>query len=252
MDISFTHALLLVATGLVAGVVNTMAGGGSNLTLPALMVMGLPADVANATNRVGVFLQNLTAAFGFKRHGKMPTADVGWIVLPTVIGGLAGAGAAAFAPPDILKPLLLGTMLVLTVVMLVKPEVVSPPVGTVPFTVREKPSCWWTLLLAGFYGGFVQAGVGFILITAIAGTLRYDLIRTNAIKVVCLVAFTGLALLLFIWRDQVLWLPGLILASGTMLGAHLGVRITINASPELLKWCLFLMTLVACGAAMLF
>lgn len=252
MDISFVDIALLVGTGLIAGVINTMAGGGSNLTLPALMVMGMPADIANATNRVGVLLQNMTAAVGFKRHDKLPREDLGWIILPTVIGGVVGALAASYVPAGLLKPLLLGTMLLLTVIMLIRPDVVSPPVGTVPFTVREKPSSWWMLLLAGFYGGFVQAGVGFILITAIAGTLRYDLIRTNAIKVVCLVAFTGLALALFVWRGQVLWIPGLILACGTMVGAHLGVKITIKASPEALKWFLFLMTVVACGSAMWF
>lgn len=252
MDLTIEYALLLIVTGFVAGIINTMAGGGSNLTLPALMIMGMPADVANATNRVGVFLQNLTAAVGFRKHDKLPTEDLGWVILPTVIGGVLGAVLASYAPVDLLKPLLLGTMLLLTVVMVLRPDVVSPPVGTVPFTVREKPGAWWILLLAGLYGGFVQAGVGFILITAIAGSLRYDLIRTNALKVVCLVAFTGIALLLFIWRGQVLWVPGLVLACGTMLGAHVGVKMTIRASAQTLKWFLLLMTLVACGSALWF
>lgn len=250
MHMTTEYALLLIGTGLIAGIINTVAGGGSNLTLPALMVMGMPPDVANATNRVGVLLQNVTAMLGFKKHGKLPQEDLGWIVLPTVIGGVLGAVTAAFAPVDILKPLLLGTMLALTALMLVFPEVVAPPVGTAPFTVRERPGAWLGLLGAGFYGGFVQAGVGFILIAAIAGTLRYDLVRTNALKVVCLVAFTGLALLVFVVRGQVWWVPGLILACGSMVGAHIAVKFAIRADPAVLKWFLFLMTLVACGTAM--
>lgn len=247
MDISFGFAALLIVTGTLAGIINTMAGGGSNLTLPALMVMGLPADVANATNRVGVFLQNAVAARGFHHHRKLPTGDLWPIMLPTLLGGVFGAIAAAYAPNAILKPLLLGTMLALTLLMLVRPSVVMPEAGTVPFKVSEKPSAWWWLFASGVYGGFVQAGVGFLLITAIAGSLRYDLVRTNALKVVCLLGFTGLALALFIYRGQVLWLPGLILAVGSMLGAYLAVKMTIKARPQTLKWFLFVMTL--CGAA---
>ncbi len=251
MAVSLEFAALLIVTGFVAGIINTLAGGGSNLTLPALMVMGMPADVANATNRVGVFLQNLVAMLGFRRHRKLPTGDLPGVVGPTLIGGVIGAVAAAYAPNAILKPLLLGTMLTLTVVMLVRPGVVSPPPGTVPYRVGERRSARWWLLVAGIYGGFVQAGVGFILITAIAGSLRYDLVRTNALKVVCLVGVTALALALFIYRGQVLWLPGLILASGTMLGAHVAVKMTINAKASTLKWFLFVMTLCGCVAALL-
>jgi uncharacterized protein len=252
MDIELGQAALLVATGLVAGVINTLAGGGSNLTLPALMVMGLPADVANATNRVGVVLQNLVAVLGFKRHDKIPMDDVGPVLVPTLVGGLLGAVAAAYAPSAILKPLLLGAMLTMTVIMLVRPSVILPPADTKPYRVKERPSSWWWLGVAGFYGGFVQAGVGFILITALAGSLRYDLVRTNALKVVCTLAFTLLALSVFIYQGHVLWMPGLILASGTMLGAHFAVKFAITAKPETLKWFLFLMTLCGTVAALVF
>jgi uncharacterized membrane protein YfcA len=157
MDITVAHAFLLLATGLVAGVINTLAGGGSNLTLPALMIMGMPADIANATNRVGVVLQTVVATLGFHKYDKLPVDDIGPVLLPTLIGGLVGAVAASFAPTGLLKPLLLGAMVTMTVVMLVKPSLVSPPAGTVPFRVKDRPAAWWWLLVAGFYGGFVQA-----------------------------------------------------------------------------------------------
>lgn len=252
MDIAIEYIALLLVTGLLAGVINTLAGGGSNLTLPALMVMGMPADVANATNRVGVVLQNLVALKGFKKYDKLPVNDLGAVLAPTLVGGLLGAVAAAFAPAGILKPLLLGAMIAMTVIMLVRPDVVSPPEGTVPFTMSQRPSAWWWLGVAGFYGGFVQAGVGFILITALAGTLRYDLVRTNALKVACTLAFTLLALLIFIARDQVLWLPGLVLACGTMAGAQIAVKFAISAKPSTLRWFLFVMTVCGSVAALFF
>ena len=252
MDIAVGHIVLLMITGLLAGVINTLAGGGSNLTLPALMVMGMPADIANATNRVAVTLQNLVAMRGFHKHGKLPTHDLGPVLIPTLVGGLFGAVAASYAPEGILKPLLLGVMLSMTLIMLIKPDLITPPAGTVPFTVTERPSSRWWLLGAGFYAGFVQAGVGFILITALAGTLRYDLVRTNALKTVCILVPTLVALAVFVARDQVLWVPGLLLACGSMVGAQIAVKFAISAKPATLKWFLFVMTLCGCTAVLMF
>lgn len=251
-ELSLTYIIILIATGFIAGIINTMAGGGSNLTIPALLMLGLPADIANATNRVSVLLQSLTATRGFKSHGKLDIPDLKKIVAITLIGGLLGAACASYMPATLLKPVLLSAMVLMAAVILFKPGVVAPPEGTLPNAISQSPSSIPMLLLAGFYGGFVQAGVGFILLAAIAGSLRYDLVRANALKIVCTAAFTLLALGVFVLRDQVLWVPGLILASGSMLGAHLAVKITINISQRSLKWFLFIMTIIASAAALLF
>ena len=108
------------------------------------------------------------------------------------------------------------------------------------------------LFLSGLYGSFVQAGVGFVLIIALAGTLRYDLVKSNALKLLCTLGFTTIALVIFVARDQVAWIPGLILASTMMIGAHHGVKVAISAKPSHLKWFLFLMTLCGSAAAMYF
>ncbi|GAB3487335.1 sulfite exporter TauE/SafE family protein [Marinomonas epiphytica] len=251
MDYSLFTIGLLIGTGFLAGIINTLAGGGSNLTLPALMVMGMPADIANATNRVGVFLQNVTATMGFKKADKLNGDDILPVMIPSLLGGVVGAFAASYAPEYWLKPLLLAAMISMTLLMIIRPALVAPPEGTRAFKVTEKPSAWFALFIAGIYGGFVQAGVGFILIAALAGTLRYDLVRTNALKMVCTLGFTALALGVFIWNDQILWLPGLILASGTMLGSHLAVKMAITANPNHLKWFLFIMTVCGSAAALL-
>jgi len=250
-ELSVFSVSLLVSMGFLAGIINTMAGGGSNLTIPALMVMGLPADIANATNRVAVFLQSLTAARGFGKHGQLDIPDLKKIVGVTLIGGLFGALSASFMPADLLKPTLLIAMITMAGIILFKPGVVAPPEGTQALKISESSSSVPMLLLAGFYGGFVQAGVGFILIAAIAGSLRYDLVRTNALKIVCTLGFTAVALLVFIYNDQILWVPGLILATGSIIGAHIAVKITINLSQNALKWFLFIMTIFASAAALL-
>ncbi|AMG31383.1 sulfite exporter TauE/SafE family protein [Grimontia hollisae] len=244
MDVSIEFGALLVILGFVAGIINTLAGGGSNLTIPALIVLGMPAEVANATNRVGVFMQSVSGVAGFRHHKRLDNTDLLPILIPTLVGGAVGATSAAWLPSSIIKPLLLGTMLLMAFIMLVKPQAVMPHEGECARKVSETPSSWIGLGIAGFYGGFVQAGVGFVLIAALCGTLRYDLVRGNALKLVCTLAFTTVSLAIFIWQDLILWLPGLLLAVGAMVGAWIAVKFAIKADPKLLKWFLFLMTLV--------
>ena len=244
--------LLLGITGFLAGGINTVAGGGSNLTLPVLMVLGLPADIANGTNRVAIALQCVVGLAGYDKHEILDRPTLVPILIPSIIGGLCGAIAAALIPNLYLKPILLGTILLMALVILIRPDVIAPPPGVKNLSPNDSRGAWWALFAAGVYGGFVQAGVGFILLAALAGGLRYDLLRANALKTACALAFTSVALIVFIAFDQVLWIPGLILACGSMIGAHLAVKVAVRSSPESIKWFLFGMTLCAVVAGLLF
>lgn len=252
MEYDLVLLALLVLMGVIAGCVNTLAGGGSNLTLPMLMVLGLPPDVANGTNRVGVFLQGIVAVRGFHKYGRLDTQSIWPILIPNLLGGAIGAMAAAVMPDMALKPLLLGTVLTMSIIILVRPGFIAPEPGTPVRSVNQHRGAWAGLFLAGIYGGFVQAGVGFILLAALAGGLRYDLVRANALKMVCTLSFTFVSLGVFIWFDQIKWIPGLILAAGTMLGSYLSVKLAISVKQSTIKWFLFAMTLVSCVAAVIF
>jgi len=141
-------------------------------------------------------------------------------------------------------------MVTVALVILIRPSAIMPAADEQILKVADSSTAWWGLWLAGFYGGFVQAGVGFVLIAALAGALRYDLVRANALKMLCTAAFTLVALVVFIWRDQIVWIPGLVLAVGTMTGAKIGVKLALNISQRALKWFLFVMTLCASIAAL--
>lgn len=221
------------------------------LTLPVLMMMGMPADVANATNRVGVFLQSATAARGFKNYDRLDSSAILPMFVPTILGALAGALLASYLPVWLLKPTLLFSMVAMAIYMIVKPEGVAPPEGTQAFGVFEKPAGFLALFFAGIYGGFVQAGVGFILLAALAGSLRYDLVRANALKVVATGVFSVVALAVFVVRDQVMWIPGLILGVGTVVGAALSVKFAISVSQTTLKYLLLVMVSLTCAGALL-
>jgi len=253
MDYEFTWLTLsiLVVAGIFAGFINTLAGGGSLLTLPALMLLGMPADIANATNRVGVLLQSAEGMRGFNRHGMLARDALGPILVPTVAGSLAGSLIASYLPATVLEPVLLVTLVIMAVVIVVKPTMVAPPLGTEPLSLREAPSGYAWLFVAGLYGGFVQAGVGFVLLAALAGVLRYDLVRANALKMAATAIFAAVALVVFVARGQVLWIPGLVLAVGCMIGVRLSVKFAISVPQNVLRWFLLVIVIAVCIAAWL-
>lgn len=242
------QAIILIVIGFIAGVINTLAGGGSNLSLPALMMYGLPADIANATNRISVLMQSVTATRGFYQHDKIETAAVKDCFFPLLFGGLVGATTASYLNVELLKPLLLGTMITVSLWVVFKSE-------TKTEEHSKRKSCYdsklalFTTFMAGFYGGFVQAGVGFVLIAAFVGVLNYDLLRANAMKVVATVIFTSIALLVFIFRDQVAWLPGILLGIGSIAGAQVAVKFAVEVKAKTLKIIVLVMTVVASAAA---
>jgi len=249
MDIDAFHLILLIVSGVAAGFVNTVAGGGSIFTLPALILLGMPADVANGTNRVGVLMQSVAAVRGFNRHEMLDHSAILPILLPTIIGSLIGSSVASVIPVEILKPVLLGTMITMTLLIVLRPSTI-PTTNESVLSMQQRPSAAAWLFLAGLYGGFVQAGVGFILLTALAGVLRYDLLRANALKMMCTLVFSAVALAVFIYQDQVLWIPGLIVGVGSIIGVQLSVKFAVSAKQSTLKWILLSMAMLVCVAAL--
>ena len=217
--------VLLFGAGLIAGALNVVAGGGSFLTLPLLILMGLPPTMANGTNRVGILLQNIGAVWSFHRHGLV---DGGWgvrVALPATTGAIAGTFVALWITDDAFKRILAFLMIAITLWTLWDP-LKKYDARARSGSVARNALVPAGFFLAGMYGGFVQAGVGFLLlaVTTLAGL---DLVRGNALKVSCVLVFTPISLAIFAWNGQVAWLPGLVLGSGTILGGLVGVRFTV-------------------------
>ena len=245
-------AVALLAAGVLGGFINTIAGGGSMVSVPALMLLGMPADHANGTNRVGILWQSLTGMRGFDKSGKLERGAILPLLAPTVSGAVLGALSTTWLHPDVLKPVLLGSMVAIAVVMLALPDVAPPEEGTGAHSLRERPLGALMLFGAGLYGGFVQAGVGFVLVAALAAGLRYDLVRTNALKVVCTALFSVASLAVFVLTGRVEWVSGGLLAVGMAAGAVLGVRFALNVDERVIKWALLVMVCVTSASALLF
>ncbi|MGB6363558.1 MAG: sulfite exporter TauE/SafE family protein [Thermoanaerobaculia bacterium] len=218
---------LLFAAGAVAGVINVVAGGGSFLTLPLLMFMGLPAGVANGTNRVGILVQNVGAVWSFERHGVLDWSSLLWAALPASLGAGVGVWVALVISDQSFKRVLALLMVTLALWTLWAPSGAGSGERTAAAR-RGKRSLLvaGAFFLVGVYGGFVQAGVGFLILaaTTVAGL---DLVRGNAVKVLTVLCFTVLALTLFAVNGRVDWLMGGTLAAGTLLGGLVGAKLTI-------------------------
>lgn len=214
----------LAAAGFVAGVLNVIAAGGSFLTLPLLLFFDLPSTIANGTNRVGVLSQNISAVLGFHRHRVLP---LGWalrVSAPALVGAALGVWAALNVPELAFRRILSVVMLTMTLGTLLHRSLRGAP--------RAEPQHpWhWTMILgfflAGLYGGFLQAGVGFLVLalTTLAGL---DLVRGNAVKVFTVMLLTTLSLSAFAGTGNVNWPAGIALGLGNIVGSIVGVRVTV-------------------------
>ncbi|AZT85648.1 sulfite exporter TauE/SafE family protein [Marinobacter sp. NP-4(2019)] len=236
---SLMDILALVAIGGVAGFINVLSAGGSMLTLPLLMFLGLPAQVANGTNRVAITLQSITAVGSFWRAGHSNLAVSIRLSIPAVAGALLGAWTATWIPRQIFEGVLIAAMIGASIFMLLP----QPKLDTRPLTPERLGIAeYLALFLIGLYGGFIQVGVGALFVVVLYRMLKIDLPQVNVIKVFIVLIYTLPALAIFALKGQVLWGMGLVLALGNMAGAMAAVRVNMGVrGAQWIKWLTLLM-----------
>ena len=238
----FVEAGLLVATGLIAGSLNTLAGGGSMLSVPLLVALGLPGDLANGTNRIGIFFQSSVAAWRFRRGGIPGLAQAWPLLVPVALGSVIGAVMASrLASGDFER--IFGVVMIALLIPIFrkprKPEAAPPP----PWPLGVQAGLFF---LIGLYGGFIQAGVGLLLMLALHRT-GYDLVRVNSMKVIVVGVLTALAIPVFILKGQVAWAPAACLTVGFALGGAVGARWALIGGERLIRIALVLAVLALAG-----
>lgn len=214
----------LFAVGAVSGVLNVVAGGGSFLTLPVLIFLGLPGGEANGTNRVGVLAQNLAGVWGFHRSRAMQWSWALAASMPAVAGAALGAWLALQMSDFAFRRLLAVAMLAMTLWTVSAPPRRSDRAA---LTSPWHPGMVLAFFAIGVYGGLIQAGVGFAVLaaTSLAGM---DLVKGNAVKLLTVLLLTVLSLAIFASGGAVRWSYGLALGAGNVLGALVGVRLAIS------------------------
>jgi uncharacterized membrane protein YfcA len=221
----------IAAAGFVSGVVNTMAGGGSLLTVPLLVMIGLPGTIANGTNRVAVFVQSVVGALAFRAEGVSGFSKSLPVLLPMVLGGTLGAYAVARLDDATFERLFGVVMLLLLLPALRTPT--SAALESERAAMSPMTSAF-TFFTIGLYGGSFQAGVGIFLVLALAQA-GHGLVVANSIKAVAVAAFTAVAVAIFVFEGQVVWMPALVLSAATALGAAVGVRVAVRGGDRVIR-----------------
>ena len=229
MALDGIDAIALVLGGFAAGIVNTLAGGGSLLSVPLLVLVGLPGTLANGTNRVGILFQSLVATFHFRSRGVLDLGVALRVLAPLCAGSLVGAGLVSRVDDAVFERSFGLVMLVLLV----------PTVrGLAKSPRRRTPWPVWlaTIILfgIGLYGGSFQAGVGLFLLAALERA-GLDLVRANAIKMLVVAALTLVALPVFLVEGQIAWDYALVLAFGYSIGGSAGARLAMRGGERLIR-----------------
>ena len=239
---------IFIIAGLGTGIINTLAGSGSLITLPIFMFFcGLPADVANGTNRIGALLQSMAGVQAFKKSGEVSFKGVEWLVGAAVLGGMVGAGIASVSGKETMEGVIKYLMIVMLIILLVNPKKWIQET-TASISNNKKPFTLFIFFLIGIYGGFIQAGVGIFLLAGLVLAARYSLKSSNAIKLLVVFFFNLPAIIIFFVQGQVHIGFGLMMAIFQSVGAVLGVRL-ITRIPHANMWIhrlLILIVSVAC------
>lgn len=257
-ELDLLYIILLIGVGMFAGFVNTVAFGGSLLTLPALVfvmeAINLPnlptstnvTNIANGTNRIAIFFQNFSAILGFRSKGVSNFRHAFALTIPAVFGATIGAFIGTEIPDTAFKPILAIVMVTMLLLALFNPtEWLQSKIN--PRGAEHKVITTIALFFVGIYGGFIQAGVGLLIIATLRILDGGDLVITNAHKVFIIFFYTIVALGIFISKGQVNWVLGLSLAVGNATGAWIGSNFAVKMGD---KWIKVVLIVAVVGSVM--
>ncbi len=235
--------LLLVLIGFIAGAINIIAGGGSLMTLPILIFLGLPPNVANGTNRIAIIIQNIFAVKGFQSKGISSFPFSIYLAISATIGAIIGANLGVNIKGELFNKILAIIMVLIVIYMVFKPKTT-----TEDLLERIQGKHLWYGIFAfffvGLYGGFIQAGVGFIMILALSSINHISLVKSNAIKVFVALIYSLAAVAIFAYNGMINWQYGLILSIGNASGAWLMSRYSVKKGDGFVRIFMIIMVIV--------
>ena len=242
LDSIFLYIIIFIS-GLVAGVINTLAGGGSLLTLPILIFSGLPPNIANGTNRVGLLIQSIFGTAGYHSKGISSYPFSLYLGFSSLIGALIGAQIAIKINPHLFNRILSLVMVTMVLIMLIRRKSFKD-------NLPERTSGKYLILslvvffFIGIYGGFINAGIGFIIMFFLNQVNRLPLVKTNATKVLLVLIYSSGALFLFAFNNAINWKLGFILALGSSIGAWWASRWSVERGEGAIKLILVIAVIV--------
>jgi uncharacterized membrane protein YfcA len=218
------HIIAFIAA-FIAGAINAVAGGGTLLTFPALVWIGLPSVVANATSTVAIWPGSLGGMVGYREDMRTLASRSYLLIIPSTIGGIIGAVLLAITPTDVFDRLVPLLILFATVLFMLQ-EPVQRLIRT-PGKAHAGSTSWLVGALVfqffvAVYGGYFGAGIGILMLAAF-GILGYtDIHQMNGLKTLLAVFINGVAALYFIWKGLVVWPEAIILMVASIVGGVWG------------------------------
>lgn len=238
---SLLEGIFLVAAGMFAGFVNSIAGGGSLLIMPLLIFMGLPSAEANGSNRVAIFIQNIFSVAGFRSKGVHAFPFAIWVAIPAVVGAILGSRIAVDIGDQLFNRILAVVMLTVMAITIFKPKISQH--AEEALAKSKVLTSVVIFFFLGIYGGFIQAGIGFLIIAALTSVHGFNMSKTNSIKVFVILCYTLAAVIVFYLGDKIRWEYGLTLALGNSVGAWVGSRWSVGKSDRLIRMILLVMVI---------
>lgn len=238
MDLVFTHLepgiiIILICVALLAGIIDTLAGGGGLLTLPALLIAGVPPHMALGTNRLQASIGELTAAHHFYQKGVFDIEHMPLGILFTAIGAISGTALVYLLPKELLEKLLPILMILITLYSIFSKSLRRH--HTVQALMSSPLFMLSMGLLIGFYNGFFGPGTGSIWILAFVILLGSN-IQQGSIHAKPL-NLTGnlVSVALFAWLGEINWLLGLLMGTGQIFGAMIGSHLVLSKGTNLIR-----------------
>ena len=230
---SVNEIILLLVSGVIVGIINTLGGGGSVITMSLFMAMGMPIGIANGTNRIAVLLQNLSATVAFLRKGMLHIKSGLLLSIPAIVGNIFGAMMATEVSESVFK-VCLSVVLAIILIYLLLGKDKETVTGGHGLSIK-----WWHYIwffIIGFYGGYIYIGLGFLILAITIWTMNLDIITANVIKGFVIFLSTPFALAVFIYNGQVEWMAGLLHGAGNILGAVLASHWAMSWGVKFVRW----------------
>jgi uncharacterized membrane protein YfcA len=210
------------------------------------MLMGLPAPIANGTNRIAIAIQTLTATSSFRQQKVLDWRKGIFLAIPATVGSVIGAWIAVDINEEILERAMAVIMLIMLVFMIYNPKKLL--YGRQELMDRKVTVSQIVIFFfIGLYGGFIHMGVGYFLLAALVLSGGYDLVKANAVKVFIVLIYVVISFLVFVWNDQVIWKYGLIMTCGSVVGAYIASRLAVQKGVVFVKWVIIVVILIMSG-----
>lgn len=240
---SWLIAIALITSGLLVGFINTLAGGGTIISISLFLFLGLPASVANGTNRIAVFFQTLVSTASFKKQKVLDTRKGLLLGIPTIIGSIIGAEIAVDINEKLFEQAIGVIMLIMLLFIIYKPQTWLKGKAEL---MNRKISVFQILIffLIGLYGGFIHVGVGYFILAGLVLNAGYDLVKANALKVFLVLLYAPFTLIVFIYNKQINYEYGLIHAIGNIAGAFIASRFAVSWGANFVRWVIIIIILI--------